>query len=360
MMNNIEENKKQRIIYLDLLRIIAIISVIILHISAQNWSTVGIETFEWKVFNVLDSFVRWGVPIFIMISGALFLDNDKYIETKKIYSKNIFRIITAFVFWSLIYAIDMKLIGANFNTVVVSFIQGKYHMWFLFMLIMLYIMVPIFRKITESKKCTEYFLIIGIIFGILIPRLFYFLEYTDIPKIKLLLKPFNYVFLSMKSNFGFGYSIYFVLGFYLAKYDINKILRRLSYFLCLFCACAIALLTVWHSNKLGIASEGFYNVLSVNVMFMSIGIFLFVKNVIVRINWKEKSLKCIRRFSQYSFGMYLVHALILDKFDTMLGINTLSYSPIYSVIILTLGVTIVSYIVSGILNHIPVLKKYIV
>ena len=90
--------------YLDYLRVSATFAVMSLHIAADNWLNAGVRSFEWQVFNFYDSLVRFGVPVFVMISGALFLNPDKYIPVKKLYTKYIFRIAAAFVFWSFLYA----------------------------------------------------------------------------------------------------------------------------------------------------------------------------------------------------------------------------------------------------------------
>lgn len=65
-----------RTVYFDYLRVFAIFAVIILHISASNWHTTDVNGFEWQVFNFFDSITRWCVPIFIMISGSLFLNRN--------------------------------------------------------------------------------------------------------------------------------------------------------------------------------------------------------------------------------------------------------------------------------------------
>ena len=73
--------ESKRIIYFDYLRAIAVFSVIVLHVAAQNWHNADTNTFEWNVFNIYDGVSRWAVPIFVMISGALFLGRDYSLDT---------------------------------------------------------------------------------------------------------------------------------------------------------------------------------------------------------------------------------------------------------------------------------------
>lgn len=90
---------ENRLLYLDILRIMAMFAVIILHISGQYWDEMEMFTYEWNILNIYDSCVRWSVPIFAMISGALFLGKDKTI--KDILCKNTPRIVSAFFFCQL-------------------------------------------------------------------------------------------------------------------------------------------------------------------------------------------------------------------------------------------------------------------
>lgn len=93
------ESSNHRTVYFDVLRIIAICAVVVLHMSAQNFVESGVDTPEWQALNFYDSIVRWSVPVFVMISGALFLDGENSIG--KLYKKNIARIPVAFIFWSI-------------------------------------------------------------------------------------------------------------------------------------------------------------------------------------------------------------------------------------------------------------------
>lgn len=356
---NSNENKGH-IFYFDFLRIISTVAVIILHVAAQNWATVDISSFEWKVFNIFDSAVRFSVPMFVMISGALFLNNDKKISIKNLYLKNILRIATAFIFWSLFYAIDKLFMGVDIKTAVMCFIEGNYHMWFLFMIVLLYAMVPVLRKVTESKQTTEYFIVVGLVVSFLIPRTIFLLQCLDLPIISKVIPSINSVYLKMMSEFGLGYIIYFVIGYYLARFGVSNIWQKIFYFLAIVGIIAIAFLTDWHSNKIGGASVGFYNNFSISNLFVSVGVFLFVKERCKKSVFTGKSLKSLKALSKYSFGTYLVHAFVLDKLNIWFNINTLSFNPIVSVCVIVFCVTLVSYAISVVINQIPLLKKYIV
>ena len=63
-----------RILYFDFLRIFATFAVMVLHVAGQNWNGTSVPSFEWQTFNLFHSITRFGVPIFVMISGALFLN----------------------------------------------------------------------------------------------------------------------------------------------------------------------------------------------------------------------------------------------------------------------------------------------
>ena len=95
---------KERIIYLDVLRIISIFSVIIIHVAAMDWYTSPIDSLAWQSVNVYHAVTRFCVPVMFMISGALFLSGEREIKLNRLWSKNICRIVMAFVFWSALYA----------------------------------------------------------------------------------------------------------------------------------------------------------------------------------------------------------------------------------------------------------------
>ena len=85
-----------RIDYFDYLRVVALTAVLVRHTASQNWYDIDVNGAVWRCFNVYCSLTQYCVPIFVMISGALFL--GKEIPVRQIYSKYVLRMAAAFCF----------------------------------------------------------------------------------------------------------------------------------------------------------------------------------------------------------------------------------------------------------------------
>lgn len=63
--------------WIDNSRIMAISAVVILHVAETILAPLPVGTERWWIANFYDSFVRWSVPVYVMISGAQLLDSAK-------------------------------------------------------------------------------------------------------------------------------------------------------------------------------------------------------------------------------------------------------------------------------------------
>jgi len=348
--------KENRVVYADILKIFATFSVILLHVSASNWGLVRIETFEWKVFNFYDSLVRFGVPIFVMLSGMFFLKQDKEISYKNIYRKYIFRIFTAFIFWSTFYSLYINLSNNdNLNKdiiirIIKDIITGHYHLWFLFMIIGLYIITPMLRKIVQNdRKATEYFLLLWLLFTVVLPII---IKIPALVKLNVIISKLNFYFV-------LGYVGYFIGGYYLETYTICNRVRNVIYSLGILGIISTIVLTYNISMMQGKANGILYGYFAPNVMFVSVAVFIFFKYEISKIKFNRRSLKIINTLSSCTFGVYLVH----DFFNIILsknGLNTMTFYPIISVPSIAILIFILSFAVSYIISKIPILNKYII
>ncbi len=355
-MGIMEERNIKRIYYFDKLKIFAAFAVIVIHVSAQNWRSGEVMSTEWLFFTILDAVSRWAVPVFIMISGSLFLSKERGI--KQILRNNILRMITAFVFWSVLYVVSDNHQGKEmtFADGFHDFLTGHYHLWYLFTIAALYMLTPFIAKITESEKLTKYLLIISFIFSMVLPFLLgIFSVYSEYWKAQV-----NTLISRTDINFVKGYLFYYVLGYWLSKKEITKRLRILAYFAGLVGAASIVVFTALASIHMEKSNSVFLDNFTFGCLLESISVFIFFRYNADRRTPSERGGKIIRTVSKYTFGVYLCHAMVLEFISKTLHFNTLSINSFIAVPLLVLIVGIVSLAISAILNQIPIVKKYIV
>lgn len=341
--------------YFDYLRLIATIMVLTVHVTGQGWYEASVYSFEWNVLNFFNSCGRCSVPIFVMISGALFLEGNHSIE--KIFKKYILRIMIAYVFWSIGYALVNGLFnGFDVRVFLNEIIVGPYHMWYLLMISGIYLLIPFFKKMTESAVLMKYFMILSAVFGILIPhvvRLFgVFVPVLETVATKLLK--------DMEFHFALGYVGFFIAGYYIKNVEISKKAQRIIYILGFLGLIGTVVMSAWISMLLGEPREEFYTCNSVNVSLTGIALFTFGKYHMNNIALSEKTKNMVRIFSKYSFGAYLVHVMVIETLAHVFGLGIVYTNPVWAVPVVSLIVAVLSFVISGIINHIPFLKKYIV
>lgn len=349
--------KRERIVYFDYLRVAATVAVVILHTAAQNWGEFGGRSLEWNIVNIYDGIVRWGVGVFIMISGALFL--SKEIDIGKIYSKSILRLVVAYCVWSVIYAVAPLVVSdsvTSYRSVIANIITGSFHMWFIPMIIGMYMCVPILKEIVRNDTISKYFLLLSLVFGLIIPQ---FVSMSNdfigglfadgINKI-------NGVVSNMGMHLVLGYSFYFVLGYLLNKAELTKKQRSAIYILGIVGFVSTILLNAVVTWKTNVLCNTYYGNLTINVFLEVLAVHTWIK---YKKYDNDKLNYVISILSKYSFGAYLVHVFVL-KVLKVLGIHTMLFHPIVSVPIISVLVVILSFAISGLINKIPVLNKWIV
>ncbi len=262
-----------RIVYMDYLRVFATFAVMILHISAQKWYTTDVNGFAWQTFNFFDSIVRWSVPVFVMISGALFLDRD--IPLRRIYAKYVLRLMVAFFVWSAIYALFSD---GDIATRVFMFLKGHYHMWFILMIAGIYICMPFIKAIINSETRLKYYLILAFIFAFVIPELLTlvsdFAPYVIIKSVQTVNQHAN----TMRMHIVLGYASYFVLGYYLNKVDLSKAGRIIIYILGIIGSIATIFLDLIVALRTQKCYSMYYGDFNVNILLESMAVFTWFKH----------------------------------------------------------------------------------
>ena len=333
--------------YISHLRNLATFCVILLHASStlvKNFEKIQIET--WTAANFIDSCTRFCVPIFVMISGALLLKSSDSLF--QFLNKRMKRIIIPLLFWSIIYfgwrihweeiSLDrISLIKYTEN----SIIRGaSYHLWYLYMIIGLYLFIPIIKPFVQKAKKRELEFFLGIWLLTLL--------LTYIPN-----KPYPNIELMYFSN----YLGYLILGFYLDQF-FSPTSKNRWFGLFLF---LIGLgITFFGTQILSLRINNFdktlFHYLTFNVALMSAGIFLFFKTV------KAKTTPLLSLLDKNSFGIYFVHAMLLSVILNWIPYSSFEESVI-SAVLYILSIALLNLIISFIFiflgSKIPILKKVI-
>ncbi|HNX88508.1 MAG TPA: acyltransferase family protein, partial [Paludibacteraceae bacterium] len=94
--------RENNIEWLDSLRALAIIGVLMIHISSPVVKmSFGGNMLYWWIGNIVNSTIRFAVPVFLMISGATML-NREY-KLGEFYKKRVTRVLVPLLFWMVVY-----------------------------------------------------------------------------------------------------------------------------------------------------------------------------------------------------------------------------------------------------------------
>lgn len=343
-----------RIIYLDLLRIAACIAVIMVHVSADNWYSLSPADPRWQVLNAYDSVAHFCVPAFFMISGTTFLNAGKELPLGVLYKKYVLRIVVAYLFWSLVYAIagyaasgEALAFPAALAYILQATLESHYHLWFLPVIAGMYILAPLLRQIVLKPETEKYFLILFLVFGVCIPTL----QLFDIPYAWALQ---SIIVMEIVT----GYAGYFMLGHYLHLRDVSKRFRLASYALgaCGFIACIVV--SQVYSLEAGEPVAKLYGYTTLSSLLSVAAVFLFFKYCVSKWKWAVKHRRFIQGLSSCTFGAYLIHDFFLSALYES-GVHSLAFNTIAAVPLITFAIFILSIGSSWLIRRIPVIHKYI-
>lgn len=352
-----EHTGKKHIAYLEVLRLVACILVVGVHVSAFNLEQVPVESLNFKVMNGLDCLSILGVPLFVMISGALFLAPSYEITVKKFYTRKIPRIVFLYFFWLLFYNVVNFLENGtvwNFTNVKKQIVlesllgKGMYHMWYLPMLAVLYLLTPFLKSFAADRKKCLLFCALGFAYSILLPTALKF-EFPYRTIVESLYNQFDCSF------FG-GYVTYYVLGHALHEY-VPKLSAQKKAALGLGGVIAmgieIAVCNVW-SVKTGIMSTILNTPFSVTAFIGAAAIFLLLRDGVSGRKQEELSSK----LAGLTLGIYLIHPLFLRIYG-WLGGTTLFAPAAIAVPLIIVLITLISGAAVYVLSKIPVVKKIV-
>lgn len=349
-----DTKKRKRMVHYDLLRIIAAFSVVMLHSAAQFWYTLDIRSTEWIIANSYDAVFRFGVPIFVMISGAIFLDKNYKLDIKRLYKHNIFRMVILYVVWSCLYGIfdcrDFDFAVVGIKGILRELLYGRYHLWFIPMIVGIYMLLPVLKSWVEhtEKKNIEYFLLLFLVWKIGRETVGALIVTDEI----------HYILDLVKLELACSYVGYFVLGYYLAHIGIGAKLRRVVYCLAIPSAVMNIVLGNLLAWRAGEPVGDIYDSFGIFTFIMVTALFLFTLEKGSKVTFCARGSKLIEELSADTLGVYLIHMLLIE-FLELYGIHSMMMPIAVGVPVLAVLVFIASLAISAGLRRIPLLGKYL-
>jgi surface polysaccharide O-acyltransferase-like enzyme len=286
----------------------AIVAVITIHVCAYAISTEidkqGNVNANWWTANLYESFCRFCVPVFVMVSGALLLPQK--INLAAFLKKRMRRILIPFIFWELIYlAYNLLLKIRDEKNIIshnwMSWLYGQItqcpapHLWYVYMIIGIYLFIPILQPWIQaaSNKAILYFL--GIWLIALALQQIHLLQ-ANVP---LDLRYFS------------GYIGYLILGYYIfERLQITSGIKLMAIILLIAGFAATVLGTYMLTKAKHNFAGDFYNYLTINVFALTLGFVIRVKELHFTYD-NGIVIKIRNSISKFSYGIYLSHPLII-------------------------------------------------
>ena len=323
------------------MRIVATICVVFLHTCStltDNPNLFILSNAQRVFFTASYQSMYWAVPVFFMITGALLLEKDlSYSDILRRYVKRMIIVLLVFGFGFAIIKMYATTKMINFTLLCQSLVAviedtGFGHMWYIYVLIGIYLIMPLLSLIAKLEKSTvKGILIVLFVFDFCIPLLNKLLG------------------MSMAFSVPIAYPLfYFIFGYYLNKYKGLGFVR--SIVAIIFGVVVIVMANIFNLNPDAISS---YN--SPIIVLIAFGMF----SLFVNLDFKNEK-KCVWKIDRLCFGVYLIHPIFIQTAYRFIGCNPSQFKlyPFATCFFFVVFIG-VSFISSMCMSKIKPLKKYI-
>ena len=304
-----EEHVSEKIEWIVSLRAAAAIAVVLLHMTGgwlgTDWNNQVLEPSRVILDEiVIQVLVRWAVPCFIMVSGALLLDPQKKLNVSKL-KGYICRMTAVLGTFGLLYCFIEEFAKGNRNVISIALtsarnlIEGNSwsHMWYVYMMLGLYLVTPVFRAFVRTAAREEIYLVLSAFFVLTI----------TVPTINLWFSCRITGLLPIASSSVF----YYLMGWYLVNTDTDRGKMKRMLLLGAF-GFVVMLLCKLRGANVSVAQD------NICVCIYTTGLSGICKGsgLLKRLAGNRG----VRELAKYSFGVYIIHPFFLNVLNKGLDI----------------------------------------
>lgn len=320
--------RKERIDELDVLRGMAILSVILQHALGVYIRRPEIQFADAAMIGMLFNITKFAVPTFVFVTGAALVYNYyEHLNYPKFLWKRVKDILLPYFIWSIAYEIySYGLPEANFlwfRSLVKNLIYGNafYHLWFVVMIFQFYLVYPVFRSLFRKAPAVldnkpRYAAAVGFLAAIY--TLIMWFSSSFIPSVDLHAgsRAVQVIFIELRDRNFIYFFFYFILGGI-----VGLALSRWREFVArspIWNTYVLAALFIWIGFELmqgasgGLVNLNYSTSLKPSMFFYTVSSIIFLYGVsTVIVNSGSLIFKFLNLAGKYSYGIYLVHAFLL-------------------------------------------------
>ena len=345
-------NTSKRIIYFDVLNILAIIAVIAMHVNGIVHGNPKIRA--WNTSLIVDCVCYWAVPVFLMLSGATLINYRNKYDTKTFFKKRFLKILIPFAFWALFMVVwkvytnqidfnEISSIKKFLNFILTNKEEPTYY--FIFAILGIYLTMPLLSLTVKEENRNTLWLTVLLIF------IFNSLLANVLPLIGI---TYNN---SLTVQLG-EYIVFVLLGYLLSTQDLTKKQKLALYIFTIAGLLYRYIITFLLSKQAGEVVKNTWGYGQWHSILLASSVFVFIKGL--KLNEKIKNngkiTEILKRISGCSYGIYFIHKIVMHYEISLLNIKTTSVQWRTIGIITTY---FISLLIVYCLKKVPILKKVV-
>lgn len=354
---------KDKYIYIEIMRILAVFFVIFNHTGSDGFFLFAhrqVNSIPFWLYMVPSIFCRLSVPLFLIISGALFLEREN--ETlKELWGKRILKMAGILLAWSFVYYIYDTIHMSGKIDILTALKQiytdhAKFHLWYLYIYIAFLVSLPFLRAMVQKLETKYFYYMIGL--AVFLNGILPVAEYLMGQGSMVLNSDLKISWLLM------DIVLYPSLGYFLqTRVDYSRMNRKLA-LIWIGAAAGMILccyMTCYRADVINSLAEGESQVFHQSFVIVNcIAVFCTVRVVCEKRNISGRLKTVIMSLGKAAFGIYLMHILVMESgwMDRVLHMLwATGLNDMICVLIYCLFVMAVCYGITLVMSKIPVLKK---